>query len=386
MVSMRICAFALSLVWLAAPSAWAADPVLIEQIVAKVNGDIITRSELERSRAQLEAELRGRGATPEQLQKEMAAREPDILRDRIDSLLLIQRGKDLNLNVDQEVSKYLGQAQSASKIADPDKFQAWIREQTGMSYEDFRAETRNGLLSQRVIGQEVSSKINVPRAEVEKYYQEHKEEFIRKERIFLREIFVANEGRTPEEAEKKAAEILARARRGERFPELARDNSDSVTAQEGGALPPFERQGTMALDPAIASQVWDKPRNHITDVLKVGAGFIIFQVAQQHREGQAELEEVENEVREKLFEPRVRPRIREYLTELRRDAFLEIREGWVDTGAAPGKDTAWTDPAMLRPETVTKEEVMSQIRRRRLLWMLPVPGTNVASSGKSTSR
>ncbi len=383
---MRICAFALCLAWFAAPVAPAADPVLVEQIVAKVNGDIITRTELDRELQQVEAGLRARGAKPEQIQKEVEARQPDLLRDRIDALLLIQRGRDLNINVDQEVSKYLGQIQSQNKIADPDKFQAWIREQTGMSFEDFRSETRNGILSQRVVGQEVSSKINIPRAEVEKYYEEHKDEFVRKERIFLREIFVSNEGRTVEEAEKKATELLNRARRGERFAELARDNSDSVSAPEGGAMPPFERGGDFALDATIAEQVWDKPRNHITDLIKRDNGFLILRVEMQHREGLAELNEVENEVREKLFEPRVRPRIREYLTELRRDAFLEIREGWVDTGAAPGKDTAWTDPAMLRPETTSKGEVMSQIRRRRLLWALPVPGTNVASSGKSTSR
>lgn len=383
MSSMRIFALALFLAWLCASAAPAADPVLVEQIIAKVNGDIVTRTELDRELKQLEADLRARGATPEQLQKELEARQPDLLRDRIDSLLLIQRGRELNINVDQEVSKYLGSAQTSSKIADPEKFQAWIREQTGKSYEDFRSDVRDGILSQRVIGQEVSSKINVPRADVEKYYAEHKNEFTRKERIFLREIFVANEGRTPELAEKRANELLQRARRGERFAELARDNSDSVTAQEGGALPPFERG---ILDRRIEEQVWDKERGHVTDAFKVDNGFIIFRVEQQHREGLAELEEVEGEIREKLFEPRVRPRIREFLTELRLAAFLEIREGWVDTGAAPGKDTSWTDPAMLRPETVTKEEVMSQIRRRRLLWMLPVPGTNVASSGKSTSR
>lgn len=383
MRTMKICALALCLFGVSAALAPAADPALIEQIVAKVNGDIITRIELERELKQMEAGLKARGATPEQIQKEIEARQPDALRDKIDSLLLVQRGKDLNINVDQEVSKYLGQIQSQYKIADPEKFQAWIREQTGMSYEDYRAETRNGLLTQRVIGQEVSSKITIPRAEVEQYYNEHKDEFVRKERIFLREIFVKNEGRTPEAAEKRANELLARARKGERFPELSRDNSDSVTAQEGGAMPPFERG---ALNPAIETAVWDKPRNHITDVIKLDNGFMILKVDAQHREGLAELAEVENDVREKLYEPRVRPRIREYLTGLRKDAFLEIREGWVDTGAAPGKDTAWTDPAMLRPETVTKEEVMSQIRRRRLLWMVPVPGTNVASSGKSTSR
>jgi hypothetical protein len=75
--------------------------------------------------------------------------------------------------------------------------------------------------------------------------------------------------------------------------------------------------------------------------------------------------------------PRMQPAVRTYLTKLRQDAFLEIRVGYVDTGAAPGKDTSWKDPAKLVPATVTKQEVISRIRRRRLLWMVPVPGTKV---------
>jgi hypothetical protein len=56
----------------------------------------------------------------------------------------------------------------------------------------------------------------------------------------------------------------------------------------------------------------------------------------------------------------------------------------LNTGAAEGKDTAWKDPAQLRPETVTKEEVQNQTRNRRLLWLIPIPGTS--TSGKKARR
>jgi hypothetical protein len=78
--------------------------------------------------------------------------------------------------------------------------------------------------------------------------------------------------------------------------------------------------------------------------------------------------------------------LREYLTKLRMDAFLEIRDGYVDTGAAPGKDTSWKDPAQLKPETVTKEEVAAQTRRRRLLWVIPIPGTTRPAKTTSSSK
>jgi peptidyl-prolyl cis-trans isomerase SurA len=70
------------------------------------------------------------------------------------------------------------------------------------------------------------------------------------------------------------------------------------------------------------------------------------------------------------------PKVRELLTKLREDAFLEIRAGYMDSGAAPGKDTAWKDPAQLKPETTTKEEVAARHHRKRLLWTVPVPHTD----------
>ena len=94
---------------------------------------------------------------------------------------------------------------------------------------------------------------------------------------------------------------------------------------------------------------------------------------EKHKAGLAALEEVENQITQKLYQPLFEPAIRAYLTNLRQDAFLEIREGYVDSGAAPGKDTRWQDPAQLKPETVTKEEVASEVHRKRLLWMIPLP-------------
>jgi hypothetical protein len=107
-------------------------------------------------------------------------------------------------------------------------------------------------------------------------------------------------------------------------------------------------------------------------------------VDEHQKAGQAALEEVEQEIQEKLFSPRMGPEVRKYLTDLRQNAFLEIKPGWVDSGAAPGKDTTWTDPAQLRPETVTKAEVASQKRNKRLLGFIPVPGTTETKSSSSS--
>lgn len=136
----------------------------------------------------------------------------------------------------------------------------------------------------------------------------------------------------------------------------------------------------------IEKLVWDQPKNYVSDPIKMDTGFLIVRVDEHHKEGQAALDEVENDIRDRLYSPIFEPKIREYLTELRRNAFLEIREGYVDVAAAKGKSTAWNDPALLRPETITKEEVAAQARLRRMLWMFPVPGTQASREGISTSR
>jgi peptidyl-prolyl cis-trans isomerase SurA len=110
---------------------------------------------------------------------------------------------------------------------------------------------------------------------------------------------------------------------------------------------------------------------------------LILRVEDHPKAGQAELSEVENQITEKLLAPRMEANVREYLTKLRRDAFLEIKADYIDTGAAAGKDTAWVDPAQLKPETVKKEEVESKTRHKKLLWAIPIPGTQTKGTSSS---
>jgi peptidyl-prolyl cis-trans isomerase SurA len=366
-----------------AASLSAADIGVVEEIIAKVNGDIIIRSELERSRRAIEADLKARGMKPDDIAKALEAREKDALRDAIDQLLLVQRGKEAGINVETDVSKYLAEIQKQSGIADPDKFQQYIRENTGQSFEDFKSEWRNNYLKQRVIRQEI--RMNVPRAELEKYYNENKQKFMRDDRVFLREIVVSTEGKDEAgiaAAEKKARDLAARAKKGEKFPELARNNSESATKENYGELPGATRN---ELDKKIADIVFNAERNFITDPIRIPNGFVILKVEERHKAGLASFEEVEQEIMNELIQPRFPTEVRQFLTKLREEAFLEIKSGYIDSGAAEGKSTAWTDPAQLKPETVTKQEVLEQTRNRRLLWMIPIPGTSTSAAKPGTS-
>lgn len=354
---------------------FAADIALVEEIIAKVNGDIVTRSDVDRGRKVIEAELRQKGVAEPELGKQLAERSKGVLSERIDQLLLVQKGKEMSINVDPEVSKYISQLQLESKIADQEKFQSYVREQSGQPYEDFRNDIRNGILTRRVINQEVSGRINVPKADVRKYYEEHKSEFVRQEQVFLREVLISTENKDAKgiaAAEVKAKALSARAKKGEKFGEMARDNSDAATGKQMGELGAFKRG---ELDPKIEDIVFKGERGFVTDPIRIGPGFLILKIEERFKEGQAPFEEVENEVMEKLYSPRMQPAVRQYLTKLRQEAFLEIKSTYLDSEAAPGKATAWTDPAQLKPETTTKQEVANRKRKKRALGMIPIPGT-----------
>jgi parvulin-like peptidyl-prolyl isomerase len=361
----------------------AADVRIVEQIVTKVNGDIITRGELEKTRQAMEQEMKQQNIPAAKREEVLKERQADALRDQIDQLLLVQKGKQLDINVDSEVTKELADIQVQNKISDPDKFHQWVQEQSGMPFEDVKQQMKNRYMTQRVIRQEVGGKITIPKTELMKYYEEHKDEFVRQEEVFLREILISSVGKTPEQvaaAEKRAKDILARAKKGEKFPELARDTSDADSAKNFGEIGWYKKTD---LTPELQN-LFTQSRGYITDVMRVPNGFLIFKLEEKHAAGLAPFEEVENEITEKLYVPRMQPKVREYLTKLRQEAFLEIRPGYVDSGAAPGKDTAWKDPAQLKPETTTKEEVAAR-KRKRLLGVIPRKSAKGPASDSATT-
>ena len=361
----------------------AADISVIDEIICKVNGEIVTRGDYDRTRKQMEASLRQQGAAGQVLADAVKDGERNILRERIDQLLLQTKGKELNLNVDSEVNKQLADMQRASKIADPEKFQEFVREGTGMSYEDYKSELKTQAMTNRVIRQEVSGRIQIKREEAQQYYDGHQDEFQRQERVFLREIVVNSDPGDTAAADKKAKDLAARARKGEKFEELATANSDAASGPQGGDIGAYEKG---KLRGELEKMVWDQPRGFVTDPIPLSNGFLILKVEEHQKAGLAGFDEVQNEITSKLFNPRFQPELRRYLTDLRMNAFLEIKSGYEDSGAAPGKKTDWVDPAEIRPETVTKEQVAAKQRKRRLLGMVPIPGTSVQNTGTSSSK
>jgi peptidyl-prolyl cis-trans isomerase SurA len=310
----------------------------VEEIIARVNNEIITRSEYDKARQTAEEdakqECQGR-CTPEQLKTNIEDREKTTLRDLIDQSLLVQRAKDMGVSVEPEVIKKLDQIRIENKLPSMEELEKAVSGQ-GMNWEDFKNNIRNTLLTQRVISSEVGSHITIGDDEIQKYYEAHKTEFVRPEQVALREIEVTTQGKKPEEIpdlKKKAETALKRVQDGEDFGEIAKRLSDSNTKTQGGFLGVYKRG---ELSKELEDKVFKMKKNDLTEVTETKQGFLILQVLEHYDEGEQALAKVENEIKDKLYGGRMEPKMREYLKTLREQSFVVIKPGYQDVAGGGG--------------------------------------------------
>ena len=327
--------FPLILAGVCVPAGAQTKGTVFEEIVARVNNEIITREDLEHARAALEGEVRDACAncSEDKIRTAIADKDKDLLRDLIDQSLLAQRAKDDGINVDTELVKRLDAIRQQNKLPTMEALEAEVTK-SGQDYEDFKSQLRDQLLTQELIRKEVGSKIIVAHEDEQKYYNDHKADFVRPETVVLREIFVSTEGKPEADipALKKKAETLRDRiqNNGEDFGEMAKHYSDSSTAQQSGELGTFQRS---QLDPKIADKVFALNRNQMTEVFETKTGFEILQVQERYQAGEQPFEKVQPEIENKLYEASMEPAMREYLKTLREDSYVQIKPGYVDTAA-----------------------------------------------------
>lgn len=240
---------------------------IVDEIIARVNDQIITRSDVEKAKQTNQEELKQR--YPSDWQTRWTKVQNDILRDLIDQQLLLERGDALGIDGKVEVVKRLNQLRQQMNLASIDDLEKEAQKQ-GVSYEDFKEQIRVGAVTQQVIGQEVGGKLHISNEDVQDWYNKHQKELEGPEEVGLSEIMVstqparqnvedkdkpgtAQDKPLPEdpakvaEAEAKAKELLEQLRKGAKFDELAKKNSDGPTASQGGGLGNFKR-GELAKD------------------------------------------------------------------------------------------------------------------------------------------
>jgi peptidyl-prolyl cis-trans isomerase SurA len=324
----------------------AADTV-IEEIIARVNDSIITRSDMAKSREELQQELQQQNIPPTDARAK--DKEKDTLRDLIDQQLLLQKGKDLGITGDTELVKRLDDLRKQLKLDTLEDLEKEAQKQ-GVSFEDYKQGIRNQIITQQVIQHEVAPKIQITEKEVQDYYNQHKSELEQPEAVDLSEILVStgssnvnvdpNAPPPPEDpakvaaAEEKAKQLLASIKGGAKFEDVAKKSSEGPTADQGGELGMFKR-GMLAKE--LEDLTFGMKPGSVSDVIRTKQGFVILKVNEHTQAGIAPLKQVENRIQEAIYYEKLQPALRSYLTKLREDAYIDIKSGYTDTGASPNQ-------------------------------------------------
>ena len=345
---------------------------VVEEIVTRVNSQIITLSEYQRSKDQLRDDVKQQD--PANADKLYAEREKDILRDLIDQQLLLAKGKDLDITGDTDLIKQLDQMRKDMKLDSMEELEKAATSQ-GISYEDFKQNMRNRIVTQKVIGEEVGQHLSISKEEIQQFYNEHKNEMEQPESIKLSEILVApkktpgdkSAAATPAQggaadssagggenakdkdqeaakqaeeaaalaaADVKANDLLKQIRAGASFEDVAKKGSDGPTAAQGGDLGVFKR-GTLAKE--LEDKTFAMKAGEVTDVIRTKQGYVILKVVGHQMAGIPTLKEVEPRVQDALYMQKLQPALRAYLTKLREQAYINYKEGYVDSGQSPNQ-------------------------------------------------
>ena len=351
--------------------------VTVEEMVARVNDQIITRSDYDRAMKELDDAARQHGAS----MQEVLAAHKDLLRNLIDQQLWLSKGKELNITGETELVNRLNDIRKQYNLETIEDLEKAAKEQ-GVSFEDFKANIRNGVITQLVMRQEVGKRVQFTPGEAQRYFEQHKQEYAQQESESLAEILVSTG--TPDAtatvaggvqsddpavlaaAQAKANDIEAKLHAGGDFSQLARSFSDGPTAAEGGDLGQFHRG---ALAKVLEDKTFVLKAGQFTEPIRTRQGFVILKVVEHIPGGVPAYKDVAQQVEENFYMARMEPAMRSYLTTMREQAFIDIKAGYTDSGASVKQTkpiySAYVPPAPKKKKKVERTRFRESTRNYR---------------------
>jgi peptidyl-prolyl cis-trans isomerase SurA len=306
---------------------------IIEQVLVKVNGDIITKTELEqRQVAVLRQRMQGQ-INPEALKNDETLKKmlvevtPQVIVNAIDELLLFQRGRELGYRLsDDQFKAVVANIRKENKLEDEAKFQQALA-QEGMSMDDLRRQLERQMVIEQVQRQEVGSKLTITEEEARQYYARHPEDFTDPAAVTLREIFVevpSTEGNInvarDQEGQKKIGDARASVLKGDDFAKVAAEMSDSPSKANGGLIGPFSHAD---MSPQLQQMVDKMKPGEITQAIRTPRGYQIFKLESVKAQALQPFESVRDLIAEKVAGSRTQIEMRKFLARLRTQAIIE---------------------------------------------------------------
>lgn len=302
---------------------------ILEQVLVKVNGDIITKTELEQRQI---AAIRQRPAAQRpnndaELKQALVDITPAVIVDAIDELLFVQRGRELGYTLgNDQFQSILENIKKENKIENDEQFQAALK-QEGMTMDDLRRQLERQMLVTRVQQVEVAGKVTVSDDLVKQYYEKSQQDFTSTPQITLREILftvpVSEKGvnvAADDAAKAKAEETLKRIAAGEDFATLAAELSDAGSKANGGLIGPISRSD---LSEDLQQQLDTLVPGQMTPVLRNARGYQIVKLESAADAAVKPLDEARDEIVERLSARERQDEFGRYVVKLREQAIID---------------------------------------------------------------
>lgn len=316
-------ALALAAVLMAAPLAGTAE--VIERVLVKVNGDIITKTELEQR--QIDALRR---SNPEALQSEAALKRalaevtPRVLVEAIDNLLMLQLGRERNLRLTDEMfNRWLTSMRKEQGLVEDEKFEGALK-QEGLTLADLRRNVERQFIIEEVRRTEIGSKLQITEQEARQYYQLNQREFVQPASVTVREIVVEGSAGLEGEAQAQAAlaqarEVRARVQGGEDFGKVAQEVSTAPSKANGGLIGPIAiHELSQTLQDLLAGM---KP-GEVTEPLRTARGYQLIRLETRTEQAVQPFDSVRDLVADRVFSERQRSEMQKFLNRIRAQALI----------------------------------------------------------------
>jgi peptidyl-prolyl cis-trans isomerase SurA len=305
---------------------------VIEQVLVKVNGDILTKSDFElRQVAALRTRPELANVTPESeaLRRAVTEVTPELILDAVDELLLLQRGRELGLALgDEQFKSILENIKKSNNLEDEERFQTALK-QEGMTLADLRQSLERQMLVSEVQRRDVVDKIAVTESEARAHYEAHRDEFTTPSEITLREILIevpaTDRGinvAQDDEAKARAEEVRTRLVAGEPFARLAADESDAASKANGGLIGPLKRD---ELAQALRAQLDRMQVGELTEVIRTTRAYQILKLESRTESRTRSFDDARDDISNKVGEEKMRGERLKYLEKLRAQATITWR-------------------------------------------------------------
>jgi peptidyl-prolyl cis-trans isomerase SurA len=295
-----------------------AEAKIVDRIVAQVNDEIITLSELNRKMAEVRQSLEAKYAG-DQLTQMLQQAEKQALESLIEEKLLYQKAMELgyNANVDAQVSAYVQRIMKENNIKDTDELESALAQQ-GTNLKDFRDDIRRQVMRSDLVNDFVGSRITLLTPEIEKYYRDHPADFTTPEEVTLSEIIVTGE-ENDKESENRANDLYSRLQQGESFSALASQYSKGPTANKSGNIGAYL---ISKLNPETVKAIANLKEGEVSKPQKIKEGYVMYHIDGRKYAVLRALDEVKDEIRNLLFQQKLAPEYQRFISQLKEDAYI----------------------------------------------------------------